>query len=88
LVTLACVPIATWAAGEAAGFAVVLTDRAVAAGPTLPFQLPLPSPSHPGPGPGQPEADAGLGDDLDQAGTAAGLMLGHPMVQVLSPVLE
>jgi hypothetical protein len=29
-----------------------------------------------------------LGDDLDEAGAPAGQMLGHPVVQVLGPVLE
>jgi hypothetical protein len=52
----------------------------VAAGPTLAFQLPFPSPGHARPGPGQPKADAGLGDDFDQAGTAAGQVLGYPVV--------
>jgi hypothetical protein len=57
----------------------------MAAGPTLELQLPLPSPSDTRPGAGEAEADAGLGDDLDEAGTAAGQVLGHPVVQVLGP---
>ena len=69
--------------GQIAGLALVLADRAVAAGPTLAFQLPLPGPGDARPGSGQPEADPGLGDDFDEAGAAAGLMLGHPVVQVL-----
>jgi hypothetical protein len=88
LVTLAGVTVMTGAAWKATGFALVLADGAVAAGPTLAFQLPFPSPGHARPGTGQAEADPGLGDDLDQAGAAAGLMLGHPVVQVLGPVLD
>jgi hypothetical protein len=58
---------------------------AVAAGPILAPQLPLPGPGDTRPGPGEAKADAGSGDDLDEPGTAAGQVLGHPVVQVLGP---
>jgi len=64
--------VAGWPARNAAGLAVVLADRAVAAGPTLAFQLPLPSPSHPRPGASQPEVDAGRGGARGQGATAGG----------------
>jgi hypothetical protein len=51
----------------------------------LAFELPLPSPGHTRPGAGQPEADAGLGNDLDQAGAPAGQMLCHSVVEILGP---
>jgi hypothetical protein len=71
--------------GQTTRIAVLLADRAVAAGPTLAFQLPLPGPGHARPGAGETKADAGLGDDLDEAGSPAGQMFGHPVVQVLGP---
>jgi hypothetical protein len=57
----------------------------VAAGPTPALQLPFPGPGHAWPGAGEAKVDAGLGDDLDEAGPAAGLVLGHPALQVLGP---
>jgi hypothetical protein len=51
----------------------------------LALELPLAGSGDARPGAGQAEADAGLGDDLDEAGAAAGQMLGHPVVQVLGP---
>jgi hypothetical protein len=76
------------AAGKAAGLAVFLADRAVAAGAALALELAFAGAGDAGPGAGQPEADAGLGDDLQQPGRPATKMLGQPVIQVLRPVLE
>jgi hypothetical protein len=65
----------------AGGGGLAQADGAAAAGAALVLELAFPRPGDAGPGAGQPESDAGLGDDLDQAGAAAGGVLAQPVEQ-------
>src|SRR6266545_6835315 len=76
---------AGWAAELAACLALVLADRAVAAGPTAVLQRPLARPGGAGPDPREPEADPGLGDNLHQPGARAALMCRQAPVEVIGP---
>jgi hypothetical protein len=55
-------------------------DRAQRGGAALAFELAFPVAAAL-PGAGEGEADPGGGDDLQEAGAAAGAMLGQPCVQ-------
>src|SRR5206468_4006159 len=65
----------------AGGGGLAQADRAAAAGAALALELAFPGAGDAGPGAGQAEGDAGLGDDLDQPGAAAGGVLAQPLQQ-------
>src|SRR6266511_619995 len=75
-------PLVCCAVVPAAGSCVLVeADGAAAAGAALLLELPLAGAGDARPGAGQVEADPGLGDDLDQAGAAAGGVLAQGLQQ-------